>query len=322
MGLTTNQVVPIAIGVVVVVVGAAIANYLLNGGKKDKSSRTARSGGTAASSKEPRTLLDPQEKYMLPLIEKEEISHDTRRFRFGLPSEKHILGLPVGQHIHLSATINDELVIRAYTPVSCDDDHGYVDLVVKVYKKNVHPKFPDGGKMSQHLESLKLGDRIAFRGPSGRLQYLGNGRFSIKKLRKDPAQIYEAEHVSLIAGGTGITPMLQLVREVLKHSDTDKTKLSLIFANQTEDDILLKPELDELAARYPEQFKLWYTLDRPKPEWTQGKGFVSDEMIKAQLFPPSPSALVLMCGPPPMVNYACIPALEKLGYPMERTFAY
>ncbi|XP_050092202.1 NADH-cytochrome b5 reductase 2 isoform X1 [Anopheles aquasalis] len=319
MGLTANQVVPIAIGVVVVVVGAAIANYLLNGGKKDKSSRTARS---ANSSKEPKTLLDPQEKYMLPLIEKEEISHDTRRFRFGLPSEKHILGLPVGQHIHLSATINDELVIRAYTPVSCDDDHGYVDLVVKVYKKNVHPKFPDGGKMSQHLESLKLGDRIAFRGPSGRLQYLGNGRFSIKKLRKDPAQIYEAEQVSLIAGGTGITPMLQLVREVLKHSDTDKTKLSLIFANQTEDDILLKPELDELAARHPEQFKLWYTLDRPKPEWTQGKGFVSDEMIKAQLFPPSPSALVLMCGPPPMVNYACIPALEKLGYPIERTFAY
>uniref|UniRef100_A0A2M4AMU7 NADH-cytochrome b5 reductase n=1 Tax=Anopheles triannulatus TaxID=58253 RepID=A0A2M4AMU7_9DIPT len=316
------DVVPIAIGVVVVVVGAAIANYLLNSGKKDKSSRTGRSGATAASSKEPKTLLDPQEKYMLPLIEKEEISHDTRRFRFGLPSEKHILGLPVGQHIHLSATINDELVIRAYTPVSCDDDHGFVDLVVKVYKKNVHPKFPDGGKMSQHLESLKLGDRIAFRGPSGRLQYLGNGRFSIKKLRKDPAQIYEAEQVSLIAGGTGITPMLQLVREVLKHSDTDKTKLSLIFANQTEDDILLKPELDELAARYPEQFKLWYTLDRPKPEWTQGKGFVSDEMIKAQLFPPSPSALVLMCGPPPMVNYACIPALEKLGYPMERTFAY
>lgn len=319
MGLTVNQVFPIAIGVVVVVVGAAIANYLLNN-KKDKSSSSSAKKGD--SSKEPKTLLDPQEKYMLPLVEKEEISHDTRRFRFGLPSEKHILGLPIGQHIHLSATINDELVIRAYTPVSCDDDHGFVDLVVKVYKKNVHPKFPDGGKMSQYLEGMQIGDKIAFRGPSGRLQYLGNGRFSIKKLRKDPAQIYDAEQVSLIAGGTGITPMLQLIREVLKHSDKDKTKLSLIFANQTEDDILLKPELDDLASRYPDQFKLWYTLDRPKPEWTQGKGFVSDEMITAQLFPPSPSSLVLMCGPPPMVNYACIPALEKLGYPMERTFAY
>lgn len=312
-------VVPVAIGVLVVVVGAVLANYLLNSGKKDKSKSNK---SDSKKSSQPRTLVDPQEKYMLPLVEKEELSHDTRRFRFGLPSEQHVLGLPVGQHIHLSATINEELVIRAYTPVSCDDDHGHVDLVIKVYKKGVHPKFPEGGKMSQHLDSLAIGDKIAFRGPSGRLQYLGNGQFSIKKLRKDPAQIYEADKVSLIAGGTGITPMLQLIREILKQAGADKTKLSLIFANQTEDDILLKPELDDLAKRYPEQFKLWYTLDRPKPDWTQGKGFITDEMIKQQLFEPSPSTLVLMCGPPPMVNYACIPALEKLGYQMDRTFAY
>lgn len=37
-------------------------------------------------------LVDPNTKYALPLIEREEISHDTRRFRFGLPSEKHVLG--------------------------------------------------------------------------------------------------------------------------------------------------------------------------------------------------------------------------------------
>lgn len=316
------DVVPVAVGVLVVVAGALLANYLL---KKDKSKSVGgKSSGDAkkAASSQLRTLMDPQEKYMLPLIEKEELSHDTRRFRFGLHSGEHVLGLPVGQHIHLSATINEELVIRAYTPVSCDDDKGFVDLVVKVYKKGVHPKFPEGGKMSQHLESLAIGDRIAFRGPSGRLQYLGGGKFSIKKLRKDPAQIYEADKVSLIAGGTGITPMLQLVREVLKKADSDKTQLSLIFANQTEDDILLKPELDDLATRYPEQFKLWYTLDRPNPDWTQGKGFITDEMIKEHLFAPSPSTLVLMCGPPPMVNYACIPALEKLGYQMDRTFAY
>jgi cytochrome-b5 reductase len=91
-------------------------------------------------------------------------------------------------------------VIRAYTPVTSDDHKGYVDLVVKVYKKDVHPKFPLGGKMSQHLDSLNIGDKIAFRGPSGRLQYLGNGQFSIKKLRKDPAKIYEAKKVSMIAG--------------------------------------------------------------------------------------------------------------------------
>lgn len=147
-----------------------------------------------------KTLLDPNEKYFLPLIEREEISHDTRRFRFGLPTNEHILGLPIGQHIHLTATINEELVIRAYTPVSSDENLGYVDLVIKVYKRNVHPKFPDGGKMSQFVDSMKIGDKIAFRGPTGKLQYLGHGKFSIKKLRKDPPITQHAEIVNMIAG--------------------------------------------------------------------------------------------------------------------------
>ena len=43
-----------------------------------------------------------------------------------------IPGLPVGQHVYLSARIDGNLVIRPYTPVSSDDDLGYMDLVVKV----------------------------------------------------------------------------------------------------------------------------------------------------------------------------------------------
>lgn len=42
------------------------------------------------------------------------------------------IGLPTGQHIHLSVRINDELIARAYTPVSSDNDVGYMDLVIKV----------------------------------------------------------------------------------------------------------------------------------------------------------------------------------------------
>lgn len=44
-------------------------------------------------------------------------------------------GLPIGQHIHLSVKLEDDLVIRAYTPVSSDEEKGYVDLVVKVCLK-------------------------------------------------------------------------------------------------------------------------------------------------------------------------------------------
>lgn len=82
--------------------------------------------------KSPILLVDPVVKYSLPLIQKDIVSHDTRRFRFELPTPDHVLGLPIGQHVHLTARIGEEVVIRSYTPVSSDDDHGYVDLVIKV----------------------------------------------------------------------------------------------------------------------------------------------------------------------------------------------
>jgi cytochrome-b5 reductase len=68
-----------------------------------------------------------------------EISHDTKIFRFGL-KEGHRLGLPVGQHINLKAKIDGKLVIRSYTPISSDDDLGFVDLLIKVRVFSVDPK--------------------------------------------------------------------------------------------------------------------------------------------------------------------------------------
>lgn len=269
-----------------------------------------------------RTLLDPNEKYQLPLIDKEEISHDTKRFRFGLPSPKHILGLPIGQHIHLIANIEDELIIRAYTPVSSDENTGYVDLVIKVYKRNVHPKFPNGGKMSQYVDELKIGDKITFRGPTGKLQYLGNGKFSVKRLRREPAAEIKVDRVNMIAGGTGITPMLQLVRDILSHPSESHIKLSLLFANQTENDILLHDELDELADKNSVQFRVWYTVDKASESWKYSTGFVNADMIKAHLYEPTKKVITLMCGPPPMINYACIPNLDALGYENDLRFAY
>ena len=75
-------------------------------------------------------LVNPREKVPVKLIEKTSISHDVRRFRFALPSEDQQLGLPVGKHIFLCATINDKLCLRAYTPTSTVDAVGYIDLVI------------------------------------------------------------------------------------------------------------------------------------------------------------------------------------------------
>ncbi|KAI5624614.1 NADH-cytochrome b5 reductase 1, partial [Silurus asotus] len=267
------------------------------------------------------TLLDPSEKYKLRLIDKEFISHDTRRFRFALPSPLHIIGLPVGKHVYLSARINGGLIVRPYTPVSSDDDKGFVDLVVKIYFRNVNPKFPEGGKMSQYLESLKLGDMIDVRGPGGLLEYEGNGQFSIQADKKSLPEIKNPSSLGLIAGGTGVTPMLQLIRSIMKNP-TDSTKCSMLFANQTEKDIILRDELEEIQARHPDKFKLWFTVDQAPADWEYSTGFVDADMIKEHLPAPSDDCLILMCGPPPMIQFACNPNLDKLGYTQNQRFTY
>ncbi|XP_063072082.1 NADH-cytochrome b5 reductase 3 [Engraulis encrasicolus] len=267
------------------------------------------------------TLVDPTVKYQLRLIDKEVISHDTRRFRFALPSPEHVLGLPIGKHVYLSARIDGNLVVRPYTPVSSDDDLGYVDLVVKIYFRDVHPKFPEGGKMSQYLESLQVGDVVDFRGPGGLLEYKGSGVFAVQPDKKSPAEMKTANTLGLIAGGTGITPMLQLVRAVMKNP-SDSTTCHLLFANQTEKDILLRDELEEVQARHPDRFKLWYTVDRAPEDWEYSQGFISAEMMGQHLPPPADDCMVLMCGPPPMIQFACNPNLDKLGHRQSQRFAY
>ena len=53
-------------------------------------------------------------------------------YRFKLPHVQDVLGLPIGQHISISAEINGKLITRSYTPISNDDDRGRFDLIIKV----------------------------------------------------------------------------------------------------------------------------------------------------------------------------------------------
>lgn len=261
----------------------------------------------------------------LPLVEKEALSHDTRRFRFALPTPQHVLGLPVGQHVSLRFTDKDgKLVMRSYTPVSSDDAKGYVDLVIKVYFGGVHPKFPDGGKMSQHLESLSIGDTIEVAGPKGKLTYAGKGAIHIQHRVKDPApEVRHARRIGMVAGGTGITPMLQIMRRALADPE-DSTEFFLLLANQTEKDILCRPEIDQMAADHP-NVHVWYTIDRVEGDaaaWKYSTGFVSTAMIKEHLPEPGQDTQVFLCGPPPMLKFAVLPALEELGFTPNMHFSF
>ena len=165
------------------------------------------------------------------------------------------------------------------------------------------------------MYSLKVGDTLDFQGPKGRYEYRGRGTFAIKKLKSQGGgfEIRRAKRVGMIAGGSGITPMMQVSNEILRDK-SDGTKVSLLFANQTEGDILLRDELDAAAAAHGERFKVHYTVDKAPKKWQYSEGFVTAEMIKEHMPPPGKDTQILLCGPPPMIKFAIMPAFEKLGY--------
>jgi len=242
--------------------------------------------------KEP--ALNPKEYRKFKLHSRTEINHNTRLFRFNLPNPDDVLGLPIGQHLSLKATVDGKEIYRSYTPTSSDDELGYFDLLIKVYEK---------GAMSKYIDNLKVGDDLDVRGPKGLFVYRAN------MLRA----------IGMIAGGTGITPMLQVIRAIVKNPE-DKTQVSLIFANVAEGDILLKEELDGLAAKH-KNFKVYYVLNMPPEGWTGGVGFVSQEMVEQNLPKPAADIKIIMCGPPPM-NKAMLGHLQSIGYPEEQTFTF
>ena len=87
----------------------------------------------------------------------------------------------------------------------------------------------------------------------------------------------------MIAGGTGITPMLQIIKAIIRNrprnGGNDTTKVDLIFANVNQDDILLQEELDKLE-KEDDGFRVYYVLNNPPENWNGGVGFVTPDMIK------------------------------------------
>jgi nitrate reductase (NAD(P)H) len=273
-------------------------------------------GNGLASSSLDLVALNPKKRIPFKLIQKDILSHNVRRFRFALQSREHRFGLPVGKHVFVYAKIDNELVMRAYTPTTLDTDLGHFDLVVKIYFANEHPRFPAGGKLSQYLESLNMGDEVEVKGPVGHMHYMGRGRFTLDGEER------HASRFSLLSGGTGITPCYQVVKSALEDPE-DQTKFALLYANVSPDDILLKEELDTMAAENPERFSVWYTVDEADENWTFSTGFINKEMIESKLFPAvvgegdeegGGGVVACMCGPPPMIKFACKPGLEAVGY--------
>ncbi|CAL5228522.1 g11674 [Coccomyxa viridis] len=227
--------------------------------------------------------LNPNEWRSFKVTKKWPVTHDTQGFRFGFADANQESGLHVASCLMTRAPIGSQkedgtkkFVIRPYTPATEPDAKGYLDLVIKAYPQ---------GKMSQHIHGLEVGDSLEIKGPMSKLPYTPNMK----------------EKIGMIAGGSGLTPMLQIAQEVVRNPE-DKTEVTLVFANKSEDDILLKKELDDMARKH-KNFHVYYVVDKPSSWfWRGGKGHIDADMVKQQLPPPSDKNLILVCGPPPMMK--------------------
>lgn len=180
-------------------------------------------------------------------------------YRFKLPLDSN-LDIPTGQHVRLAADVvlsdgSSQRCVRSYTPIAIDDEARYFELVIKSYPL---------GKLSNYISSLDVGQNIQVCGPQGRFIYRPN----------------MAARLGMIAGGTGITPMLPILRTVLRGraGGKDSTTIDLIFANSTVQDILFKDELDEMTRTDP-NFRIHYVLSKAPDDWTGGAGHVTSDMI-------------------------------------------
>jgi len=150
---------------------------------------------------------------------------------------------------------------------------------------------------------LVPGVTIKVKGPKGQMKYTPN----------------MVREIGMLAGGTGITPMLQIIRAILKDPE-DNTRVTLIYANISTDDILLRDDLESLAKKYPEKFHLHLVVERAPEGWTGAIGFITEAMIREHCPSPAGDIKILICGPPPMVS-AMKRHTEAIGYDKPRVIS-
>ncbi|GAA5833257.1 hypothetical protein JCM9279_001469 [Rhodotorula babjevae] len=256
------------------------------------------------------------------LVSIDYVNHDSRIYRFALEHPQQPLGLPVGQHVYarlrrkagragdgapsIGTTVEGELVQRAYTPVSKQGAEGFLDLLIKVYFRT--SAYPDGGKMSLGFEELQVGDIVEFKGPLGSFEWLGKGTCKWRGVER------KVSRVGMICGGSGITPILQVLRGIVHDPEDATTRVHVLNANKTEADILMRAELDELekvagSARYAQHL----VLSQGPDDWPSSRGRVGREHLERHLPPAAEDALVLMCAPPAMQDMVSA-HLAELGW--------
>ena len=205
---------------------------------------------------------------------------DTISIVFEQPSNK--IHYKAGQFLTLIANLNGKDVRRAYS--LCSSPHVDADLAVTV-------KRVDDGLMSNWLpDNLKPGQKLKVMEPMGQLttEYAKENK----------------RHLVLFGGGSGITPMMSIIKSTLNQEP--ESICSLIYCNRDIDSIIFKDELSRLETQYEGRLHVIHVLDNAPMNWQGYSGLLNRDML-VKLFERIPDwglskTTYLMCGPEGMMK--------------------
>ncbi|KAJ4354211.1 uncharacterized protein N0V89_005945 [Didymosphaeria variabile] len=276
----------------------------------EEARRILAEGEPTAESTEPRPVfLDSRVWTKSLLHSKTRVSWDTRIFTFKLEHNDQALGLPTGQHlmIRLKDPVTRESIIRSYTPISETTKRGYIDVLIKVYHGTEEQP---GGKMTKALDAIPTGHFVEMKGPIGKFEYVGKGDCLINGRRRHIKRFF------MICGGSGITPIFQVLRAVMQDK-SDPTTCVVLDGNRLVEDILCKEDLDVFARDNVDRCKLLYTLTKGPEDWTGLRGRIGAPLLKQHCVRGADGeSLVLVCGPGPLEK-ATHEALVEQGWKEE-----
>lgn len=185
------------------------------------------------------------------------------------------------------------------------DAPGHIDFLVKHYPS---------GKQSTHLHFLTPGETLLFAFPIKGPQW------------KTPPPSAGPEHITLIAGGAGITPVYQLAQGILRDPADTTTSMTLVFGVNTDKDVLLRDEFRDFEKKFPGRFRAVYTVSQPDAGSPYYKGRVTKELLD-EVVPEAGRGKVYLCGPPAMetslVGKRGSPGiLQQLGYKKDQIYRF
>ena len=234
------------------------------------------------------------------LVHRQAVAHDVVLLRFALPNAERPLGLSTTACILVRGVARSglESTIRPYTPVSTNADVGTLTLLVKTYPE---------GRMSRHLGDLGVGGSVEAM----------HGAANVKKQYP-----FGVGHVVLLAGGSGITPMVQILHACLGNT-SEGARVTLLYSNQAESDIIARSTLLAWQASSRGRLTVVHTLTR-EPEgsgWGGRRGRIDRALIEQHVPSPSSSLLIFVCGTPGMYDSFSGPRrgafgglLQEMGY--------